>query len=128
MTTLASLAQQGGGGGTDAILMIVMLVVVFFVVAGLWKTYAKAGQPGWLAIIPFVNVYILLKIVGRPGWWLILFFIPFVSIIISIVVMMDLAKSFGKGILFAVGLILLGPIFTCFLGFGDAQYQGPSAG
>ncbi len=69
----------------------------------------------------------LLKIVGRPWWWLILAMIPLVNFIFGIIINVDLAKSFGKGVGFAVGLILLSPIFIMILGFGNARYQGPAA-
>src|SRR5215471_19804782 len=62
-----------------------------------WKVFTKAGQPGWAAIIPIVNLYFLCKVAGRPGWWVILFFIPIVSLVISIMVWLDTAKAFGKG-------------------------------
>jgi hypothetical protein len=64
----------------------------------------------------------------RPGWWVILLLIPFINFIIGIILCIDLAKSFGKGLGFGIGLILLGVIFFPILGFGSAQYQGPSAG
>ena len=88
----------------------------------------KAGHAGWKAIIPIYNYYIILKIVGRPGWWLILYFIPIVNIIIFIIVDLNLAKSFAKGTGFAVGLILLSIVFIPILGFGPATYVGPAAG
>ena len=69
----------------------------------------------------------LLKIVGRPGWWFVLCLIPFVNAIILILVSIDLAKSFGKGAGFGLGLAFLGVVFYPMLGFGSAQYQGPSA-
>ena len=94
----------------------------------MWKIFVKAGQPGWAAIIPIYNAYILTKIVGRPWWWLLLMLIPFVNIVIAIILAIDLAKSFGKGGGFAVGLILLGFVFYPILAFGDARYQGPAAG
>ena len=53
--------------------------------------------------------------------------IPFVNIIVGIVLCIDMAKSFGKGAGFGIGLALLGVIFIPILGFGSAQYQGPSA-
>jgi uncharacterized membrane protein YhaH (DUF805 family) len=68
-----------------------------------------------------------MKIAGRPGWWLILFLIPLVNLIISILVSLDLAKSFGKGAGFGLGLAFLGPIFYPILGFGSARYNGPAA-
>jgi Family of unknown function (DUF5684) len=54
-------------------------------------------------------------------------FIPFVNFITWIILCIDVAKSFGKGVGFAIGLILLPFIFFLILGFGSAQYQGPSA-
>ena len=45
-----------------------------------------------------------------------------------IILCIDLAKSFGKGVGFGIGLALLGIIFFPILGFGSAQYQGPAAG
>lgn len=129
LESFTTLAQQGGGGGgiVGVLFLLFWLAIIVLVVAGFWKTFAKAGQPGWVAIIPIVNIYFLLKIAGRPGWWLVLFLIPIVNIVISIIVYLDIAKSFGKGVLFAIGLILLTPIFFCILGFGSAQYQGPAA-
>lgn len=126
---LAILGQSGSGGGDIAAIISILAVVAIIVLTlvGWWKMFAKAGQPGWTCIIPFVNVYILLKIVGRPGWWLLLFFLPIISFIVFIVVMIDLAKSFGKGSLFAVGLVLLSVVFIPVLGLGKSEYQGPAA-
>jgi hypothetical protein len=94
----------------------------------MWKVFTKAGQPGWASIIPIYNLYIWCKIVGRPWWWILLMLIPFVNFIICIILCIDLAKSFGKGGGFGIGLALLGIIFFPILGFGSAQYQGPAAG
>ncbi len=84
----------------------------FFTYVADWIIFTKADHPGWASLIPFYNLYVVLKIVGRPGWWLILFFIPFVNIIVAIIVAIDMSKSFGHGGGFALGLIFLGPIFT----------------
>jgi hypothetical protein len=97
-------------------------------IAACWKIYTKAGQPGWAAIVPIYNLYIWCKIVGRPWWWILLMLIPFVNFIIGIILCIDLAKSFGKGVGFGLGLVFLGIIFFPILGFGSAQYQGPAAG
>ena len=102
------------------------LALIVFVVAGFWKTFAKAGQPGWAALIPFYNAYVLCRIAGRPGWWVILMLVPLVNIVIVGLVSVEVARAFGKSSGFAVGLMLLGFIFYPILGFGAAQYQGPS--
>ncbi len=107
-------------------LLIGLAIVVFFI-AALWKVFTKAGKAGWLVLIPIVNVYTLLKIAGRPGWWLLLLLIPLVNLIIGILLALDLAKSFGKGAGFGLGLAFLGPIFYPILGYGSATYKGPAA-
>lgn len=106
---------------------LLMLAVIVFVIAGIWKVFTKAGRPGWACLVPIYNVIVLLQIAGRPGWWLLLMFIPFVNIIVSFVVVMDIAKAFGKGAGFGLGLFFLGFVFYPILGFGDAQYEGASA-
>src|SRR6266568_2584250 len=91
---------------------------------GYAKFFSRAGQPGWVAIIPIVNTYFLCRVAGRPGWWVILMFIPFVNFIVWIIISIDVAKNFGKGTGFGVGLAFLSFIFYPILGFGKAQYQG----
>jgi Family of unknown function (DUF5684) len=110
------------------VIVLVYIVVVVFEIAALWMVFVKAGDAGWKAIIPIWNTLIILKIAGRPWWWIFLFIIPFVNIVVAIIVYYDLAKSFGKGAGFTVGLILLGFIFIPILGFGSARYLGPAAG
>lgn len=105
---------------------LIYVAVMVFLIASMWKINVKAGQPGWACLIPFYNIYILLKIVGKPGWWLVLFLIPFVNFVVAILIMLALAKSFGKGGGFAAGLIFLPFIFFPILAFGDARYQGPA--
>ena len=61
-------------------------------------------------------------------WWLLLMFVPVVNVVIGIIVLLDLAKVFGKSSGFGVGLIFLAFIFIPILAFGDAQYLGPIAG
>ncbi len=106
--------------------MIVWLAVLVLVIAGMWKVFVKAGQPGWAAIIPIYNLVVLVQIVGRPLWWVILMLIPCVNIIFFIILMNDLSKSFGQGVGFTLGLIILGFIFIPILGFGGAKYLGPA--
>ena len=105
-------------------LYLILLVVL---IAALWKIFTKAGKPGWAAIVPFYNLIVLLEIVGRPLWWIVMFLIPFVNIVFAFLLVIDLAKSFGKGIGYAMGLIFLSPIFYPMLGFGSARYHGPAA-
>ena len=121
-------SASGQGQAPGPLFWIFWLAFMILMIAACWKIFTKAGQPGWASIIPIYNWYILCKIVGRPGWWVILLLIPFINFIIGIILCIDLAKSFGKGVGFGIGLILLGLIFFPILGFGSAQYQGPATG
>lgn len=115
-----------GIGGLLAFL-VAMAVAAVFIVA-LWKVFTKAGHPGWASLIPFYNSYILLKIAGRPGWWLVLFFVPLVNLAIAIVLAIDIAKAFGQSSAFGFFLLfLLCGIGYLMLGFGDYRYVGPQA-
>ena len=91
----------------------------------MWRVFTKAGQPGWASIIPIYNGIVLLQIAGKPVWWILLYFIPFVNIVIACIVMHNISKNFGHDIGFTLGLIFLGGIFFPILAWGDSQYQPP---
>ncbi|MCO4291927.1 DUF5684 domain-containing protein [Solitalea sp. MAHUQ-68] len=111
--------------GTGFIIAYLAILLLGIIIG--WKIFVKAGKPGWASIIPIYNVIVLLEIVGRPTWWVILLFVPFVNFVILIIGCLDLAKSFGKSTAFGIGLFFLNLIFAAILAFGDATYQGPSA-
>jgi hypothetical protein len=115
----------GGIGGLIA--SLVQLAIAVAVIAGCWKMFVKAGKPGWACIVPIYNAMVIAEICGKPSWWGLLCLIPFVGFIVAILLMLELAKAFGKSTGFAVGLILLGFIFIPILGFGDAKYVGPQS-
>jgi Family of unknown function (DUF5684) len=120
-SNVAAIASAGFG-----IVIVVVLALVVLELAGMWKVYTKANEHGWAVLIPFYNYWCMLRIVGRPGWWLILYFIPLVNIVIALVVLWDLAKSFAKTPGWFVGLWLLPFIFFPMLGFGESRYAGPA--
>jgi signal peptidase I len=75
-------------------LAIILLIVLPYI--GLWKLFEKANVPGWKAIIPVYNYFIILKLTGRPLWWIVLILIPGVGLLIAIGLTIDFIKSFGK--------------------------------
>jgi hypothetical protein len=92
----------------------------------LWKIFTKAGKLGWASLIPIYNFVIWLQVVGLSGWLVFLMAVPFVNVILMMYTSYRLAKCFGKGLGFALGLIFLSPIFLPILGFSDAKYQLPA--
>jgi len=107
-------------------MLISLIVFVVLVVSG-WQMYAKARQPGWVSVIPVLNVLGLLKMIGKPYWWALLYLVPVVNVAMHFVVAVLVARSFGKGFLFGVGLFFLPIVFLPMIGLGDARYVGPEA-
>jgi hypothetical protein len=120
--------SSGSGGGIAATLVFVIyLAILVLVVVSSWKVFVKAGKPGWAAIVPIYNLVVLLQICDKPIWWVILLLLPLVNIVVGILLCIALAQVFGKGVGFAIGILLLGFVFLPILAFGDAQYQGVTA-
>jgi len=109
------------GASLGALMVFGLLLGLVMLIAN-WLVYTKVGKPGWVVLIPIYNLVVLLEIVGRPRWWLLLLLIPIVNVFLLFIIGFDLARSFGKGPGFALGLIFLSPIFLLILGFGGAEY------
>jgi hypothetical protein len=126
-STTAVLLQMDEGAANAAAgafatgFMLIWLAVVVVMIAALWKVFEKAGEPGWAAIVPIYNIIVLLRIADKPAWWIILLCVPFVNLIVGYLVAANIAARFGKGVGFAIGLLLLAPIFYAMLGWGDAK-------
>ena len=108
------------------IILLLQLAIIIVVIAGIWKAFEKAGQPGWAAIVPIYNIYVMTQIAGKPAWWIVMFIIPIANIIFAFMLHIEIAKKFGKDTGFGIGLTLLGFIFWPILGFGNAEYDGRS--
>lgn len=108
--------------------MTTLLSIVFalvLIVSG-WKMYEKAGQSGWVAFIPILNVFGALKMAGKPFWWAILYLVPVLNIVVHVLVTVSIARGFGKSTL--LGLVMAipmaTPFFVIWLGMGNARYLG----
>ena len=103
---------------------ILSLALAVLGIVAMWKIFEKAGEPGWAAIIPFYNIYVLFEITWGNGWKFLFLLIPIANIVFAIITMVKLAKAFGKSGGFAVGLIFLSIIFYCILAFDKSEYLG----
>lgn len=126
---ISTVPLQSDPGGAFGTLILLIMFVIFLIIpaAGMWKTFTKAGKPGWGAFIPILNFLYLLDIADKPTWWVILMFLPVIHVIVGIIVTIDVAKNFDKGAGFGIGLVLLPFVFWPLLGFGDAHYVGDTS-
>lgn len=131
---LSLFAQQndvgGDSGGLGALaccgpFLIAFSLMFLMIFVIMWKVFDKAGQPGWAALVPIYNQWILVtEICKKEPLWFILGFVPIGNIISAWVLSMELAKKFGKSEGFGIGIFFASPIFLAILAFGDARYQG----
>jgi hypothetical protein len=101
----------------------VAIAFAILAIVGMWKFFAKAGKPGWACLVPIYNTIVMIDIAGKPLWWILLLFIPFVNLVILILILAGIAKNFGRGTGTVIGLIFLPSIFFLILGFGSAEYR-----
>ncbi len=127
-----------------------MVLFVLRVIA-YWRLFVKAGEPGWVSIIPFYHRFVLYKLTWNTTMFWVELVLSVVTCVLSSMVNEEsnvlliigtlaaaialavvgiksdikLAKSFGKGTAFALGLIFFNQIFELILGFGKSQYIGP---
>ena len=124
-------ADAGAAAGAAMLFLLPALIIGIISIIGLWKVFKKAGKPGWAAIIPVYNLYILLQIAEKPSWWLVfllLSFIPViglvVSLVFSVILGIEVAKRFGKSEVFGAivcGLLSIGYVI---IGFDSSTYKG----
>jgi len=109
---------------SDVAVGVIWILVFLLTLIGLAKMFSKAGQPAWYAFIPILNALAILRIAGRPPWWLLLWVLPLVNAVVSVIVWMDVAQRFGRGTGTGLGLAFLPFIFFPILGFGSATPRG----
>lgn len=121
------------------IFFVIILITYILSVVGLWKMFQKADRPGWHALIPIYNTYVLCIIAGVSPWWLVISiisslvvaFVPilsilssFISIYFGVLLAVSVSRSFGKEDIYALGIYFLPFIFYMIIGLGDSKYLG----
>ena len=109
---------------TSPVVSMASLAISVLLIVAMWKIFQKAGKPGWAAIVPFYNSYVMYEITWGSGWRFLMLLIPFYNISLAIQTQVKLARAFGKSGGFAVGLIFLPYVFQPILGFDGSAYLG----
>jgi hypothetical protein len=106
---------------------VLEVAIVLLMIISMWIVVKKAGRPGVSQIVPIWNIIELVRIAGKPLWWVILILlVPVANIIMLIMTYHAISKAFGKDAGFTVGLVLLPFIFWPILAFGKATYTKPA--
>jgi hypothetical protein len=118
MSAGTALAQSSDDGvaatALSGVVLLFVLAIGFavylYISLALQTIATKTGTPNaWLAWIPIVNIFLMVGVAKKPAWWFVLFLIPLVNIVISIIVWMAIAEARRKpnwwGILTIVPLV-----------------------
>jgi hypothetical protein len=123
----AATARPGFSRGRAPVpkaVLTVMLAAGILMIVAYWRLFTKAGKPGWAILVPIYNLVVWQQISGKPLWWIVLYFVPVLNLVMSVLAVFSLAGNFGKGKGFGVGLLLLPWVFVPLLAFGDAEFTG----
>lgn len=129
------------------VVLYYLVTYIFYVVAGI-RIFAKFGEPAWKAIIPFYNTYVqyskvwssamgivsvaltLVHAIGsnytasNATLAVIITIVGIANFVVTLLGNIKLAKSFGHGTGFGIGLTILQPIFILILGYSGDRYIG----
>jgi magnesium-transporting ATPase (P-type) len=111
-------------GGIALFIIVIALAIYVYYAVSLMKIANKTNTPNaWMAWIPIANLILMIQVAQKPLWWIILFFIPIVNIVVSILIWMEIAKAVGKpdwwGILIIVPIVNL--IVPGYLAFSSSN-------
>ncbi len=147
MLTLILLTILGSALALGTLYSFGMLFWYLLLALGRWQMFEKMGQPGWKGFIPIYSDYVLYgscwetaffwvalaasavcAIGGADSRSLLVSLAGIVAGVMEASLALRISRSFGHGILFALGLMLLNPLFVLYLGFGPDRYRGLSWG
>lgn len=110
-----------------SMIQLVPCLVVGAMAAGMWMTFRKAGQPGWWAVLPVFNAIGIIRAAGEPARFIWFLLIPLVNVALYFMLLLRIARYFGKSGWFGFGLFLLPFVFFPLIGFGDSEYTPDSS-
>ncbi|MBR0377202.1 MAG: hypothetical protein IJI04_02140 [Lachnospiraceae bacterium] len=116
-----SMFQPSTGTFVFGIVVAVLTVVI------LYKIFEKAGVEGWKAFIPLYNIFVLYELTWGNGFVSLLLLVPIVDIVISVMTAIKLAKAFGKGTGFGIGIFFFPVICKGIIAFDESRYEGVPA-
>ena len=96
-------------------------------IAFCWKQFEAAGQKGWYSLIPYYNIYVLLKIIGKHKkfWWWFFIVFPYINIFMLLLMLVELGKCFGRFKIWEEGMAAILPCIFFPIIAKDDKYQDP---
>ena len=112
-----------------SLILFILIVPALFTIpiAFCWKQFEKAGQKGWYSLIPYYNIFVMLKIIGKQKkfWWWFFIVFPYINIFMLLLMLVELGKCFGRFNVWEEGMAALLPYIFFPIIAKDDKYQDP---
>jgi signal peptidase I len=105
-------------------LQLIFLIPLLFTLPTIfaWKVFEKAGRKGWETLVPYYNLFVFLKIIKKPMWWMILLFFPFLNVFMYLLMLVEVVKCFKKFSLWEQLFVVILPfIYLPYLGWSKKE-------
>ena len=108
--------------------LVYMIIVFTFFPAVLWTIFKDNGIAPYKTLIPFYNYFLWNKLIGKPLYWYVLLFVPFINVFMVFLMIVEIAKCYQKYDLGSQALAVLFPyVYLPYLGHSPKEkYLEPS--
>ena len=112
-----------------SLILFILIIPALFTIpfAFCWKQFEAAGQKGVYSIIPYFNIFVMLKIIRKHKkfWWWFFIIFPYINIFMLLLMLVELGKCFGKFKVWEEFMAAILPFIFFPLIVKDAKYQEP---
>lgn len=110
-------------------IFIINILIVLLPAIGLYGMFKKAGVAPWKALVPFYNLWIMTELAGMKKYWFFLQFIPVAGWFISIAILIEFVKTYGKFKFWEHALTVFASfLYFIYIGFNQTdKYVGVDA-
>jgi hypothetical protein len=70
----------------------IMAGIAFYRLANL----ANLREIAWFSWVPILNIILMLKLIGKNGWWILMLLVPIANLVFIIIWYIQLFQAFGK--------------------------------
>ncbi|MCH4890819.1 hypothetical protein EZV73_24785 [Acidaminobacter sp. JC074] len=104
---------------------LLWLGMIVVSIIAMWKVFEKADVDGWKSLIPFLNIWEMLKISGLNPLFILLLLVPLINGVIGIYFAYKFVESYGFGIGGFLLYFFFTPFFMLYMGFSsEVEYVG----
>lgn len=120
-TILPMLLERGESAGSTVFGLLVWGALLL----GWWLIFVKAGEEGWMSLVPILSSYKMFDIVYGNGWKMLLMLVPGLNIVVYFGFCIRFAQVFDRHWAFGIFMAFCPQLMLLYFAFSGANYTGP---